>query len=211
MQRINRKIHDMVMKLETILAALVIISVIIGALEFFQYTKNILFSKPPEIYDNFRDLLGFVLLLVIGLELALMLIRHTPGSVVEVMLFAIARKLLIYTTQTYEFLMGVVALAGIFAIRRYLFVPNISEIEGITLSAATPVKDANRIIGCHIPEDYANTLGGIIAKLADDSGEGIYEGKAFQIADVDLQIAAAVGGVVEKIKVEKLDKFDTRH
>ncbi|HQA48452.1 MAG TPA: transporter associated domain-containing protein, partial [Bacillota bacterium] len=109
------------------------------------------------------------------------------------------------TTETYEFLIGVVALAGLFAIRRFLFVPKISDIGGTTLSAATPVKDANRIIGSHIPEDLANTLGGVIAHLAEAYEESIEVGKNFHIADVNMQVVAVTGGLIEKIKVDKLD------
>jgi hypothetical protein len=205
MQRTNRKVLTAVFWLETIFAVFVIISVIIGAVELFHYVRNILFAQPPDIYNIFRDMLGYLLLLVIGLELALMLIRHTPGSVIEVMFFAIARKILIYTTETYEFLIGVIALAGLFAIRRFLFVPKISDIGGTTLSAATPVKDANRIIGSHIPEDLANTLGGVIAHLAEAYEESIEVGKNFHIADVNMQVVAVTGGLIEKIKVDKLD------
>jgi uncharacterized membrane protein (DUF373 family) len=205
MQRTNRKVLTAVFWLETIFAVFVIISVIIGGIELFHYVRIILFAQPPDIYNMFRDMLGYLLLLVIGLELALMLIRHTPGSVIEVMFFAIARKILIYTNETYEFLIGVVALAGLFAIRRFLFVPKISDIGGTTLSAATPVKDANRIIGSHIPEDLANTLGGVIAHLAEAYEESIEVGKNFHIADVNMQVVAVTGGLIEKIKVDKLD------
>ena len=205
MQRTNKKVQTAVLWLETVFAVFVIISVIIGGGELFQYVRIILFAQPPDIYNMFRDMLGYLLLLVIGLELALMLIRHTPGSVIEVMFFAIARKILIYTTETYEFLIGVVALAGLFAIRRFLFVPKISDIGGTTLSAATPVKDANRIIGSHIPEDLANTLGGVIAHLAEAYEESIEVGKNFHIADVNMQVVAVTGGLIEKIKVDKLD------
>jgi hypothetical protein len=205
MQRTNKKVQTAVLWLETVFAVFVIISVIIGGVELFQYVRIILFAQPPDIYNMFRDMLGYLLLLVIGLELALMLIRHTPGSVIEVMFFAIARKILIYTTETYEFLIGVVALAGLFAIRRFLFVPKISDIGGTTLSAATPVKDANRIIGSHIPEDLANTLGGVIAHLAEAYEESIEVGKNFHIADVNMQVVAVTGGLIEKIKVDKLD------
>ncbi|NLZ90864.1 MAG: hypothetical protein GX918_02965 [Clostridiales bacterium] len=205
MQRTSKKVQTAVLWLETIFAVFVIISVVIGGVELFQYVKIILFAQPPDIYNMFRDMLGYLLLLVIGLELALMLIRHTPGSVIEVMFFAIARKILIYTTETYEFLIGVVALAGLFAIRRFLFVPKISDIGGTTLSAATPVKDVNRIIGSHIPEDLANTLGGVIAHLAEAYEESIEVGKNFHIADVNMQVVAITGGLIEKIKVDKLD------
>ncbi len=207
MQHTNRKVQKAVLWLETVLAAFVIISVVIGAIDLIQYVKFILYSKPPDVYSNFRDLLGYVLLLVIGLELALMLIRHTPGSVIEVMFFAIARKVLIYTTETYEFLIGVVALAGLFAIRRFLFVPKMTDIDGVVLSAATSVREANRIIGCHIPEDIANTLGGVVTNLARANEIDIKKGKDFHVADVNMQVVAVIGGVIEKIKLEKLDNL----
>lgn len=209
MHRTNKKVQTAVMWLETTLATFVIISVIIGAVELFQYVRIILYAKPPDIYSNFRDMLGYVLLLVIGLELALMLIRHTPGSVIEVMFFAIARKVLIYTTETYEFLIGVVALAGLFAIRRFLFVPKMSDIGGTILSAATSVKDANRILGCHIPEDIANTLGGVIAHLSKTYNIEVEAGKNFHIADINMQIVSVIGGVIEKVKVDKLDTISS--
>jgi hypothetical protein len=49
-----------------------------------------------------------------------MLIRRTPESLIEVIFFVIARKMLIKTDHFYELLIGVVALAGLFAIRKYL-------------------------------------------------------------------------------------------
>jgi hypothetical protein len=49
-----------------------------------------------------------------------MLIRRTPESLIEVIFFVIARKMLIKTDHFYELLIGVAALAGLFAIRKYL-------------------------------------------------------------------------------------------
>jgi hypothetical protein len=56
----------------------------------------------------------------LGIELAILLVRRTPESLVEVMFFVIARETLIKTGPFYELLIGVVALAGLFAIRKYL-------------------------------------------------------------------------------------------
>jgi len=43
-----------------------------------------------------------------------MLVRHTPGSVIEVLLYAVARKMLISNERMLEFLLGIVAIASIF-------------------------------------------------------------------------------------------------
>jgi hypothetical protein len=68
----------------------------------------------------FEEVLSSILLLVVGVELAILLVRRTPESLVEVMFFVIARKMLIKTDTFYQLLIGVVALAGLFAIRKYL-------------------------------------------------------------------------------------------
>ena len=72
------------------------------------------------LHTAFEEVLSDILLLVVGVELAIMLIRRTPESLIEVMFFVIARKTLIKTENFYDLLIGVVALAGLFAIRKYL-------------------------------------------------------------------------------------------
>ena len=74
------------------------------------------------MHSVFEDVLSEILLLVVGIELAILLVRRTPESLVEVMFFVIARKTLIKTDTFYELLIGVVALAGLFAVRKYLTV-----------------------------------------------------------------------------------------
>ena len=49
-----------------------------------------------------------------------MLIKHTPGSVVEVLLFALSRHMVLEGGNALENLLTVCAIAVIFAIRRFL-------------------------------------------------------------------------------------------
>jgi len=72
------------------------------------------------IHNVFESILSEILLLVVGIELAILLVRRTPESLIEVMFFVIARKMLIKTGAFYELLIGVAALAGLFAVRKYL-------------------------------------------------------------------------------------------
>lgn len=206
LRRFGKRILRVVLWLETGLALCVMVAVLVGVVDLVARIRVFAGTPYPAGYDEFRNLLGFALLLVIGLELTIMLVRHTPGSVIEVMLYATARKVLIYTTQTHEFLLGVVALAVLFAIRRYLFVPRIADEQGHVLSAATRVADVNRIAGVHIPERVADTLGGIVAALARERGEALLDrGRTYKIADAMLEIVEIEDGVVEKVQVTELD------
>jgi len=187
---------------ETALAVFIILTVIISGFNLVQRLYSMLVTDPTQAYELLQGFLTHVLLLVIGLELAMMLIKHTPGMVIEVMLYAIARKMLIYTTNTYEIAIGVVALAGLFAIRKFLYVTKIDHVEGVVLSGMTPVKDANRITGLHIPEDMAPTLGDLVLKLAAD--EKVNSGNVYRIGNVEMEVIKAAAGIPEKIKVTEL-------
>ena len=72
------------------------------------------------LHGALEELLSDILLLAVGIELAIMLVRRTPESLIEVMFFVIARRMLIKTDAFHELLIGVAALAGLFAIRKYL-------------------------------------------------------------------------------------------
>ena len=71
---------------------------------------------------SYRHFLESALDLVIGIEFIKMLIKHTPGSVAEVLLFALARHMVLSGGSATENLLTVCAIAIIFAIRKFLFV-----------------------------------------------------------------------------------------
>ena len=59
-----------------------------------------------DLQTSFEDLLSDILLLVVGIELALMLVRRTPESLIEVMFFVVARKMLIKTDTFWDLILG---------------------------------------------------------------------------------------------------------
>ena len=70
----------------------------------------------------YRHFLESALDLVIGIEFIKMLIKHTPGSVVEVLLFALSRTHGLEGGNAMENLLTVGAIAVIFFIRKFLFI-----------------------------------------------------------------------------------------
>ncbi len=117
MKKRFQHILNIVHFLEVFLAAIIIVVVIISAVSILTGVYQDLIQRT---FFNLQGFLSNVLLLVIGLELALVLIKHTPESVLQVIIFAVARKVLIFAEASFEIAIGVVALAGLFAIRKYL-------------------------------------------------------------------------------------------
>ena len=60
------------------------------------------------------------IILAIGAELIKMLCKHTPETVIEVLAFALARQLIVGHAAPLQNLITVVAIAALFATRRFL-------------------------------------------------------------------------------------------
>ena len=61
-----------------------------------------------------------VLTVVVGLEFVRMLINLTPGNILEVLIVALARQVLIDNDSVLGNLVCIVCIAGLFAVRRFL-------------------------------------------------------------------------------------------
>ncbi len=117
MKPYGQKILKVINALEVIFAVIIIVAVLIHGIGLFIDTYVDITEGTFIFLERF---ISDILLLVIGLELAIVLIKHTPESVLQVMIFAVARKTLIYTDDAFEITLGVIALAGLFAIKKYL-------------------------------------------------------------------------------------------
>ena len=62
-----------------------------------------------------------VMTFAIGVEFVKMLCTHTPGTVIEVLLFAISRQMIVGHVSGFEVLVGVAAIAGLFATHKFLY------------------------------------------------------------------------------------------
>ncbi len=62
-----------------------------------------------------------VMTLAIGVEFVKMLCTHTPGTVIEVLIFAISRQMIAGHVSGFEALAGVAAIAGLFATHKFLY------------------------------------------------------------------------------------------
>jgi hypothetical protein len=106
---------------ELIIAALAVVVVILGAIYLILELPSFWHDMADHaLHGALEDFLSDILLVVVGVELVIMLILRTPESLLDVMFFVIARKMLIKTSEFYELLIGVAALAALFATRKFL-------------------------------------------------------------------------------------------
>ena len=106
--------------LEISLSGLVLIGLLISIVPLIQWMPG-LFIDGNDVQN--RTFLERALDIVIGIEFIKMLAKHSPGSSLEVLLYAIARHMVIGHESAFENLLSVAAIALIFVVRKFFFVP----------------------------------------------------------------------------------------
>ena len=67
--------------------------------------------------------------MLIGVEFVKMLAKHTAENLLEVLMFAIARQMVVEHLNMTETLIGVIAIGIIFTVRKYLLLKNSNDKE----------------------------------------------------------------------------------
>lgn len=126
-RKLNEIIYTISRYTEIVLSAimlLVIITLIVPML--YNFLRIPLLDITP---GQFTEFLGNALTLLIGVEFVKMLAKHTAENLLEVLMFAIARQMVVEHLNMDETLIGVVAIGIIFAIRKYLLLKNSNDKE----------------------------------------------------------------------------------
>ena len=118
----RKKLQDKMFEISYLFELL--ISIIVGAAILVFAWKMVSETFMVTIFSDETDSLVRVLdgaiTLAIGAELIKMLCKHTPETVIEVLAFALARQLIVGHAEPWENLITVVAIAILFAVRKFL-------------------------------------------------------------------------------------------
>lgn len=101
--------------LEYAVSAMVLIGIIIHLTNVPQYWSTMR-------VNGLSDYLKILFDVLIGIELIKLLCRNDLYSMVEILLFAVTRHLIMEHLPTIEILIGILAIVALFAIRKFLFI-----------------------------------------------------------------------------------------
>lgn len=122
MERFKKYINVICSALELIAAGLMLIGVvftIIGLVRNFE-----LFSHLLTDTSMFREYMEQIFMLVIGIEFLVMLCRPNSENVIEVLIFLVARHMIVGETTPYQDFVSVMSVTILCVVRRYLRINN---------------------------------------------------------------------------------------
>ena len=150
----------------------------------------------------FQVFLGHTMTIAIGVELIKMFSKPSPSTVIEVLLFAISRKLIVEHTTILDFLLGIVAVAILFAVRKYLFTQFDSS-NNIVMRASQKVKMANIIARVHIQSESSETLRDFVTRKLKEEDKTVAIGACVYLKNVALRIDNMHGDLITRVEIIK--------
>ena len=109
---------DKITNMFEVIIAVIILLII--AVKIVEMVLNVAGLNIMILAMDFSGILSLAFILVIGVELVKMLYKHTPETIIDVLLFAIARQMIMYHEGTFDMLIGVAAISGLFAAKKFL-------------------------------------------------------------------------------------------
>ena len=183
--------------LEIFISVVLTVSIILVAVKLAMSLKNI---PNFDMYPNYSDLLENCLSLIIGVEMIRMLYQQTPSTVFEVLLFAIARQIIVEHSTPVATLIGVISIAILFATRKFLFV-EFDESERVIFRATSKAKHVNSIIHVHIPCEDNQTLRDVLHKRFEEEQTEIGVGACTYFDNFGLRVAKMHNGDISRVEV----------
>lgn len=123
--RLKKRLRKVVARvssyIEIFISVLILVGIVVASINLG--TELILMSKEAliikEVTLPIEDYLALGLQLIIGVEFVKMICKHTVGSTIDVLLFAIARKLVVSHGSAIDLLLGIVAIGILFVVKHY--------------------------------------------------------------------------------------------
>ena len=115
----NELIYNTARYTEIALSIVIIIVIALSGLRLILTTAGTSIMDMDTSF--FTSFLSQALSLVVGVEFVKMLCTYTSETVIEILLFAISRQMIVEHLSATETILGVGAIAGLFAVRKCLF------------------------------------------------------------------------------------------
>lgn len=204
-QNLRRRAARLAGRIEIVLSFAMLIGILILSIEIFFDIKEMVYAF---IYSNkipsFSEFLSLIFSLVIGLEFVNMLIKHTPGSALEVVLYTIARKIIADHGSMFDALLGVVAIAVLFAVKKYLNEGGEygtgNECDYI-VNGGTSIHEINHRLDSDFDEAYGNTVAGYLFNYLKQQGRSPHLGLEADIGEYKFIIHEMDNDLIRYIKI----------
>ena len=194
-----KKIENFLLKTsETFLIAITMALLIISFVLFFEFVamsphffhiEEIIFSgHMKDATESLKEIISPLLMFVIVVELIVMLIKHQPRIVFDVLLIAVAREIIIAGHNFKDVLLGSISLLVLFFIRKFLTLKSVPPGTAVIIDPYITIEALNEMLDVYIPFEEEKYLIDLIEKVSKERGVVLKKRKIVDIANVKIEI-----------------------
>ncbi|MBP2025561.1 transporter associated domain-containing protein [Peptoniphilus stercorisuis] len=200
------KLNKVVLLFEVLISLLLLLGIVFSIPDIFKYYVVILKSDVTLSLELFKQFLSHVLLLVIAMEFVLLMVAHTDTTITHLIMLVIARKMLIVSENMPDLLIGVIAIAILFIVRKYLVqgsaTSDVIFDGGIKVfSASMPISEINKQYNFNIDTRGFETLGGLVSKLFEEKSQELELGGLVDDGIYIYELQKVSNGVIDTISI----------
>lgn len=156
----RKTFHKIAETLEVLMAVAVFAAVLLAIASLLPTFRE--YAASPTGSEGFMHLLEQILSIVVGLEFVSMLCKPDAENVTEVLIFLIARHVIVLETSSVENLLSVISIAILFFIRYFLIQsggkqPGRRRFPGFRLSAGTEERSDRTEAGTDPSDEGGNS------------------------------------------------------
>lgn len=205
----HKKANEIIEKTATIIEVLICIIVILGVCsgipKLVHYIVEIFrVGNLQNSYMLMNDFLKHALLLIVGIELIAMVITRSHESILTLILFVIARKMLVYSQGLTDILIGTVSVAIIFAVMKFILSDKklLAKLDN-TFDASVSISKLNKEYNLNLPT-MTHTLAGLVYELAaKEKIKDIHENTTIAYGQYIYRILSIENDVITRVRIEE--------
>ena len=114
--KLQKVLHVITAVIETLVAVVLIAGIVFALFD----VPSLLSGIPGNAKEGLRDLVAYMATIIIVVEFIHVIVSQNLNSVIEIIMLAITRELVINEYETWELLAGVFCIAALFAVKKYL-------------------------------------------------------------------------------------------
>lgn len=201
-------LNKIVYVFEILISIFLIVGILISIPDIISYYGTILKSGSLEGYDQFKQFLDHVLILVIAVEFVLLMTAHSDSTIIHLIMLVVARKMLIKSDNMVDILIGVISITVLFAVRKFLMTSSIMDSiftgSENNFSASTEIEEINKLENYQIDSRGYKTLGGLVSNLVKENGYELEMGAMVDDGEYIYEIIKISSNVIETISISRI-------
>lgn len=198
LQEFEKEVSDY---LEMILSFILMLAMAFFAFSLLKDMTGFMSSSVDDL-ELFDLVLARAMALAVGIELIKMISNPSPQTVIEVLLFALTRQLIVDHPSMLNFLYGIIAVAVLFAIRRYLFV-RMDNAAHMIVRGSYKLKMINILARTNIPGEKEDTLCSFMSRKLEADDKTISVGAIVYLDNLALRVDKMNGNSISRVEIIK--------